>query len=721
MVAPFSCMTNKLARLNLPIKIITITLIILLAWTLRWRAVTMLPTDYDEDDYLRAAQDVAALVRKGDWAGLTQTNYRPEHPAFAKIIFGLSILPAPKAPLLPDLGTDAQPSQSMPQEQLLDARTSGAVFGTLTAGLLALVNPLAGLFLAVHAMTIKYDSEVMLEALPAFTSLAMILAYIRYKKNRDNLTWLMLSGIFLGLTAASKYIYCVAGLAVLADWFFVTKNDPREKHFIRNMALWVFSAMIVFFLADPYLWPDPIGRLKDSILYHAGYSTGASEVQSANFPIWQPLIWLNTSPYWWQDKRVFYLGIDPLIALFAAFGLTRLWKKEPTYILWLGLSLLFLFLWPTKWPQYIIIMTAPLCLAAVYGAQALCVQPVQSWLSNRKLEPVSRITRKDNLRQALPWLIPGIIAFAIFTLTPLIFQLGFSLTDFNSISIRDGLNGGIWRAVWGGLTGTIPIINPKIPYRSLMVGFTGPSSYLPVIDMITGSGILVFNILWTIFSVGLQTGLGLGTALILQQRGLKFKRGWEMLFILPWAIPEMIGALMWYNVFAPTTGWLSLAVQTYGKNIPFGFFTGWEKNPNMTAIVLLIAAVWYGFPFMMLAASAGLKAVPVEVFDAVKMDGANAWQTFRYVTWPLLMPLMLPAIIIRGVFAFNQFYLFQAFGKGPGTLATLSYNIFNPSSGYSNGQFAISAALNILTMLILVGFVILFDRWSKAGEGVTYA
>jgi ABC-type sugar transport system permease subunit len=139
-------------------------------------------------------------------------------------------------------------------------------------------------------------------------------------------------------------------------------------------------------------------------------------------------------------------------------------------------------------------------------------------------------------------------------------------------------------------------------------------------------------------------------------------------------------------------------------------------------IVLLIAAIWYGFPFMMLAASAGLKLVPVEVFDAAQLDGANAWQTFRHVTWPLLMPLVMPAIIIRGIFAFNQFYLFQAFYTGDGTLAALSYNIFNPSGFFgNNGQFAVSAVLNIITMLILIGFVVLFNRWSKAGEGVTYA
>ena len=112
------------------------------------------------------------------------------------------------------------------------------------------------------------------------------------------------------------------------------------------------------------------------------------------------------------------------------------------------------------------------------------------------------------------------------------------------------------------------------------------------------------------------------------------------------------------------------------------------------------------------------------VFDASAIDGAGAWQTFRHVTLPLLMPLLVPALIVRGIFAFNQFYLFQTFFFQDATLATLSYNIFNPNSGYSQvggGQFAISAVINILTVIILMVFVLLFNRWTRAGEGVTYA
>jgi ABC-type sugar transport system permease subunit len=710
---------NKPAWFKLPLSLIAILLVILIAWSLRWRAVTMLPVDFDEDDYLRAAQQFTALIRSGDWAGFAHVNYRQEHPQLAKIVFGFSILPAPMAELIPDRGTDAQPDQSLPREQLQDARTSGAVIGTLTVALFALVNPLAGLFLAVHAMTIKYDSQVMLEALPAFTSLTMVLAYIQYKKQNKKTGWLILSAVLLGLTAASKYIFCVAGLAVLLDWFIDSKDNRGV--FFRRAGLWGLVALAVFFASNPYFWPDPLTRLSASILYHAGYTSGASEVQNANFPIWQPLVWLNTSPYYWQSEPVFLLGLDGLISLLACFGLSRLWKQTRVHVLWLEIGLLFLLVWPTKWPQYILILTAPLALAASQGATTLFVQPAQDWLARLKTPRAARNLRRNDLRQAVPWLIPGLLAFVIFTLGPLIFQSQVSLTDFNSISIKDGMNGGIWRETLGGLTGQIQATSSSFPFHAKEVHFTGPSTYLPILNNITASGILIFNILWTLLAVSLQTAIGLGTALLLWQKGIKLKRGWELLFILPWAIPEMIGAQMWYNVFAPTTGWLSLAGQTFGKDIPFGFLIGWEKSSSLQLVVLLIAGVWYGFPFMMLAASAGLKLVPGEVFDAARIDGANVWQTFRHVTWPLLMPLLLPAIIIRAVFAFNQFYLFQAFRLGGGSLANVSYNLFNPSSRGINGQFAISAALNIITMLILVGFVILFNRWSKAGEGVTYA
>jgi len=94
--------------------------------------------------------------------------------------------------------------------------------------------------------------------------------------------------------------------------------------------------------------------------------------------------------------------------------------------------------------------------------------------------------------------------------------------------------------------------------------------------------------------------------------------------------------------------------------------------------------------------------------------------TFSLLFWPLFCPCCCRHNYSKH-FAFNQFYLFQTFGFFSGTLATLSFNFFNPSGYYINGQFAISAVINLITIAILIGFVLLFNRWSKAGEGVTYA
>ena len=122
----------------------------------------------------------------------------------------------------------------------------------------------------------------------------------------------------------------------------------------------------------------------------------------------------------------------------------------------------------------------------------------------------------------------------------------------------------------------------------------------------------------------------------------------------------------------------------------------------------------------MLAATAGLKLISGEVYEAAAIDGAGRWQQFRYVTWPLLWPLVMPAVLIRLIFAFNQFYLFYTMQVNFPTIthATLSYYAFSPTFG---GQFAVSAAINIFTVVVLVVLILWFNRRSQAVEGVTYA
>ncbi len=700
-------------RFPLPFRLLAICLIVFLAWVMRARAVELLPADYDEDDYLRAAQEYAAVFRSGQWSELGEYNYIPEHPPLAKILSGLAIAQDPEVALIPERPTTAQPDSNLPQPHLKHARGLNAILGTLTVLVTTLLNPLAGLMLATHTYTIKYVSQVMLEALPALTSLLSVVCYARSKQSRvpgKTYTWLALSAIFLGLTAASKYLYAVVGFAILVDWFLENRRNKTLTRFFGLALTWGMVSLGMFFLFYPYLWQDPLNRLKESVFDLAGYAGAASEVERANYPVWQPFIWLSTSVAW--HPGVFWVSADGLITLLAAFGVRRLWREGRVYALWLGLALLTLLLWRTKWPQYILVLTVPLCLSAAAGIKSIYEKAWQGWKERAIRQKASNrpYNRKEALN-SLPWLLPGLIALLFLALYPMIYQIAISLTDLNITSLRDGFNGGVWRAAWLGLTGQMKAVQfdpfAAVPSTVREVRYVGPMLLTSLLSQL--GGVIFFDILWTVLSIILQAALGIGVALMLHQRGVKLSTLWQTIFVLPWAVPEFIGALIWLRVLEPTVGWYSVAVPAEARTaISF-------DNPNYALVALLISATWYGFPFFMMAASASLKYIPLQVYDAAAIDGANTWTTLRYITWPLLVPLLVPAIIIRSIFAFNQFYLFFVMPvEFPMiTLTTISYVVFN----YLN-QYAASAVINLVNIVVLIGFLVLFNRWQRAAEGV---
>ncbi len=717
-------------------------LVMLVALGLRLRAVQRLPIDYDEDDYLAAAQRYTLALRAGDIGAIVDYDYNQEHPPLAKLLYGVALLPLPDAPLVPETDSTLPPVRTLPQPHLNVARLLAALLGVLQTLALALFDPLAGLLLAVHTWQIKYTSQVMLEPLPSLVSTLTALCYVRGVALRtQRITnevafpagrivswpgcnrWLLLAALLFGVTVASKYTYAVVGLAIVLDWLWRTWPAAQLSHgapiqrwrrWLAPVVFWGLLAVVIFFVFDPHLWRDPLARLHETIFYHAGYAQSA-HVKRAGLPAWQPFVWLLFSPRIYHPG-VFVIVADIFITLLAVLGLRSLWQRRRVFALWLILALILLLFWPTKWPQYILILTVPLCLAAAEGLRVRLWQPAQAVWRTWRAHPQRRVipTAPNDLRRALPLLLPGALALFLLVGFPLLFQGAMSLTDFNASSIRDGVQGGVWRAVWRGLTGQERAVAIEFlkGARSTQVHWAGFGLFWQLL-IGAGAETMVFTLIWSLLSTALQAALGVGVALLLHQRWVKGRSGWRALFILPWALPEFVGALVWLRVLEPRNGWLALA-----QNLPADIqITRWGDDPLATLGMLLIAAVWLGFPFIMLAAAAALKLIPAEVYDAVAVDGADRWQTLRLITWPLLRPLVLPAILIRGIFAFNQFYLFYAL-RTPWpymTGAAVSFQYFAPTGPFG-GQFAISAAINMFTLLVLLALIRWFDRWSKVAE-----
>ncbi|MCE5257782.1 MAG: glycosyltransferase family 39 protein, partial [Chloroflexi bacterium] len=334
-------------------------IILLVAAFLRGWAVIMLPEDYDESTYLQNGFDYASRIRAGDLDGVIDYFGNYEHPPLVKLVYAGGVLL---------LGDSASWTHAF-----YFSRVISAVFGVLAVALMVALDPLAGGMLALHTLAVKYTSQAYLDAIASALILAAILAFLRFNRN-DGKRWLWLSAVALGISAASKYTYMPVAIMVIGYLGIFEKKIPWTW-----LAGYAAVALAIFFVLDVHLWHDPFNRLLQSFSFHLQYSQSA-HVQQVAYPWYQPLIWIFTSaPARWHPRVFFYHGFDGAIALLAVAGLRREWKNRRWLVVWLVSGVMFLLLWPTKWPQYALTVTPALC---IIGAGTL--RRVWNWLRTQE-------------------------------------------------------------------------------------------------------------------------------------------------------------------------------------------------------------------------------------------------------------------------------------------------------------------------------------------------
>jgi len=182
--------------------------------------------------------------------------------------------------------------------------------------------------------------------------------------------------------------YGVAGLAIVIFsliWIIRPRlTDPSRYAMLISFGL---ITLLAFVAADPYLWPAPLERLLHSLQYSLDYTHGET-VRAAGYPFYQPLIWLSRSVPSFLNRPVqpmpsrgheFIFQFDTLIFALAIIGLPRLFKNNPLVFTWLITSTVFLLTWNTKWPQYILLVVGPLCIAASDGVKTLMAMVMRFW------------------------------------------------------------------------------------------------------------------------------------------------------------------------------------------------------------------------------------------------------------------------------------------------------------------------------------------------------
>lgn len=360
--------SNKPIRL---VRVVVLLCILALAGYLRWRAVDRLPVDFDELTYLPAAFKYSEMLAAGDWRKVIEYREVLEHPAFNKLLFAKDVeLRKPKEPNWDALNV-GKPIPEQDRSAFLGSRLISAVGGTLQVLIATIVHPIGGLFLAFNSYHVKYSGQVYLEGIPGFFAVLSVFLFelsvgrIRTaEKTVPRSALLFASAASLGLSAAGKYLYGIAGFVTLAFLIIRTRS-------VRSVLLYVAIAVATFFLADPYLWTHPASRLWESLTYHWHYAHG-EHVVSTGLPWYTPFkYFLEAMPTQWH-RGVFLTGIaDVLILPLALIAVPRAVRERPIWVAWAGVGLLFLLFWPTKWPQYILLVLPPICVCAGLGAEQI--------------------------------------------------------------------------------------------------------------------------------------------------------------------------------------------------------------------------------------------------------------------------------------------------------------------------------------------------------------
>ena len=222
------------------------------------------------------------------------------------------------------------------------------------------------------------------------------------------------------------------------------------------------------------------------------------------------------------------------------------------------------------------------------------------------------------------------------------------------------------------------------------------------------------SLLWTVLNVTFHVAIGLFLAVLLA--GPVRGRGvYRTLLILPWAMPQYISALTWRGMFNYEYGAVNLILQRL--HLPA---VPWLSDPTWAFVAPVIVNIWLGFPFMMVVSLGALTAIPHDLYEAAELDGANAWHRFRHVTWPQILPVLTPAVLLGTIWTFNNMvviWLVSQQGRPADQTHIMVTWIYKVAFTYYRYSYA--AAFSVVVFLILLGFVIFTLRRATPLESRT--
>ncbi len=235
--------------------------------------------------------------------------------------------------------------------------------------------------------------------------------------------------------------------------------------------------------------------------------------------------------------------------------------------------------------------------------------------------------------------------------------------------------------------------------------FVGLTHYLRLFSEPDFYKIFGKTLAWTVINLIFHFTLGLGAALLLNQK-LPGRNLYRALLILPWAMPQYISALTWRGMFNVEYGAVNILLSKIGVDaVP------WFSSEFWAFMAPVITNIWLGFPFIMVIALGGLQSIPEELYEAARIDGAGPVRRFFHITLPMLKPVLMPALVLGTIWTFNNLnVIWLVTDQGLPADKTHILVTYVYKAAFMYYRYGYAAAFSVFIFLVLVFIVKGYNR-----------
>ncbi|PRH84904.1 ABC transporter permease [Labrys okinawensis] len=236
--------------------------------------------------------------------------------------------------------------------------------------------------------------------------------------------------------------------------------------------------------------------------------------------------------------------------------------------------------------------------------------------------------------------------------------------------------------------------------------FVGLENYIRLVGDTRFWESMWHTLTYTVLSVVAPLILGTLAALVFDSK-MPLRGVLRGIFVMPMMATPVAVALVWTMMFHPQLGVLNYLLSLVG--IPA---QAWIFEQGTVIPSLVLVETWQWTPLIMLIVLGGLASMPREPFEGAEIDGANAWQKFRYITLPMILPFMMIAVIIRSIDALKSFDIIYAMTQGgPGTASeTINLYLYNVAFSYYDIGYGSAIAVVFFIIIIVMSLVLLHLR-----------